>query len=65
MLVVVTPATLTVIEAVPAATVTMPLRLNFALPFTCSAVAFGLVAQTPAPVALTPYTPTPFAVAWP
>src|SRR5487761_1383021 len=47
--------------AVPA-TVAVPLRLNCALPVTCSAMAFALFAKTPTPLALSPRTPVPMAV---
>src|SRR5579859_1919128 len=43
------------------ATVATPLRLNCALPVTCSAVAFWLLAHTPTPLALSPRTPVPLA----
>ena len=42
-----------------------PAAANVALPFTRRAVPFGLFAETPIPVALTPYRPTPLVVAWP
>ena len=50
----VTPARLTALEAAPAAMVTVPLRLNMALPITRKAVPLGLFAETPIPLAPLP-----------
>src|SRR5205085_4915006 len=51
-----------VLEDAPAAMVVVPLRLNFALPFTFSAIPDALSASTPTPFAAlgaSPYTPVP------